>query len=101
MAYAPNYYNYQVGVIFGIMLGGMLLLAAVLGGIDSPIGAVVGGLLLGVGLNLIGAYVDFVGADHPLRVEASRKEFGHQAFEIVKRTTLHPAAAARVNDQIW
>jgi branched-chain amino acid transport system permease protein len=37
--------------------------AAVLGGIDSPIGAVVGGLVLGVGLNLIGTYVDFVGAD--------------------------------------
>lgn len=37
--------------------------AAVLGGIDSPFGAVAGGLLLGVGLNLIGEYVDFVGAD--------------------------------------
>jgi branched-chain amino acid transport system permease protein len=37
--------------------------AAVLGGIDSPIGAVFGGLTLGVGLNLIGTYVDFVGAD--------------------------------------
>jgi branched-chain amino acid transport system permease protein len=37
--------------------------AAVLGGIDSPIGAVVGGVLLGVGLNLISSYVDFVGAD--------------------------------------
>jgi len=37
--------------------------AAVLGGIDSPVGAVVGGLLLGVGLNLIGAYIEFVGAD--------------------------------------
>jgi branched-chain amino acid transport system permease protein len=37
--------------------------AAVLGGIDSPVGAVVGGLLLGVGLNLIGTYVDFVGAE--------------------------------------
>ena len=36
--------------------------AAVLGGIDSPFGAVVGGLMLGVGLNLIGTYVDFVGA---------------------------------------
>ncbi len=43
--------------------------AAVLGGIDSPIGAVVGGLLLGVGLNLIGSYVDFVGAD--LRLPAA------------------------------
>ena len=43
--------------------------AAVLGGIDSPFGAVVGGLLLGVGLNLIGTYVDFVGAD--LRLPAA------------------------------
>jgi branched-chain amino acid transport system permease protein len=43
--------------------------AAVLGGIDSPVGAVVGGLLLGVGLNLLGTYVDFVGAD--LRLPAA------------------------------
>jgi branched-chain amino acid transport system permease protein len=42
--------------------------AAVLGGIDSPFGAVAGGLLLGVGLNLIGNYVDFVGADLKLPV---------------------------------
>jgi branched-chain amino acid transport system permease protein len=42
--------------------------AAVLGGIDSPFGAVSGGLLLGVGLNLIGAYIDFVGADLRLPV---------------------------------
>ena len=42
--------------------------AAVLGGIDSPIGAVVGGLVLGVMLNLIGVYVDFVGAELKLPV---------------------------------
>ena len=36
--------------------------AAVLGGIDSPLGAVVGGLALGVAVNLVGTYVEFVGA---------------------------------------
>jgi branched-chain amino acid transport system permease protein len=43
--------------------------AAVLGGIDSPVGAVVGGLLLGVIINLLGRYVDFVGSD--LRLPAA------------------------------
>ncbi len=42
--------------------------AAVLGGIDSPVGAVVGGLLLGVALNLLGTYVDWVGAELRLPV---------------------------------
>jgi len=37
--------------------------AAVLGGIDSPVGAVVGGLTLGVVLNLIGRYVEFIGPE--------------------------------------
>jgi branched-chain amino acid transport system permease protein len=37
--------------------------AAVLGGIDSPIGAVVGGLILGVAVNLLGRYVDLVGEE--------------------------------------
>ena len=33
--------------------------AAVLGGLESPVGAVVGGLALGVFLNLLGQYVGF------------------------------------------
>jgi branched-chain amino acid transport system permease protein len=36
--------------------------AAILGGIDSPVGAVVGGLALGVLLNLLGTYVDWIGS---------------------------------------
>ncbi len=43
--------------------------AAVLGGIDSPFGAVAGGLLLGVGLNLLGTYIDFIGGE--LRIPAA------------------------------
>jgi branched-chain amino acid transport system permease protein len=43
--------------------------AAVLGGIDSPVGAVVGGLVLGVVINLLGTYVDFVGGE--LRLPAA------------------------------
>jgi branched-chain amino acid transport system permease protein len=34
--------------------------AAVLGGIESPLGAVVGGLALGVAINVLGTYVGFV-----------------------------------------
>jgi branched-chain amino acid transport system permease protein len=37
--------------------------AAVLGGMDSPAGAVVGGLVLGVSLNLLGTYVDWIGGE--------------------------------------
>jgi len=36
--------------------------AAVLGGLDSPLGAVVGGLLLGVTITMLGRYVDFIGS---------------------------------------
>jgi branched-chain amino acid transport system permease protein len=41
---------------------------AVLGGIDSPLGAVVGSLILGVLVNLIGTYVDWVGTELRLPV---------------------------------
>ena len=42
--------------------------AAVLGGIESPLGAVVGGLILGVGTTLLARYVDFVGTELELPV---------------------------------
>jgi branched-chain amino acid transport system permease protein len=42
--------------------------AAVLGGLTSPVGAVVGGLALGVTLNLLSAYVDFIGTQLRLPV---------------------------------
>jgi branched-chain amino acid transport system permease protein len=42
--------------------------AAVLGGLTSPAGAVVGGLALGVTLNLLSAYVDFIGTQLRLPV---------------------------------
>jgi branched-chain amino acid transport system permease protein len=42
--------------------------AAVLGGIESPVGAVVGGLALGVTINLLGTYVDFVSPEMQLPV---------------------------------
>ncbi|GGK96059.1 branched-chain amino acid ABC transporter permease [Planomonospora parontospora subsp. parontospora] len=48
------------------MMGGVLIYAfaaATLGGFDSPGGAVVGGLVVGVAETLAGAYVGFVGSD--------------------------------------
>ena len=69
-----------VGAVSGIMVAPILLLepnmmqtiiiyafaAAVLGGIESPLGAVVGGLIVGVTVNLAGAYL--VGGDLELAV---------------------------------
>jgi branched-chain amino acid transport system permease protein len=48
------------------LMGAVLIYAfaaAALGGFDSPIGAVVGGWVIGVSENLAGTYVDFIGAD--------------------------------------
>src|SRR5919201_118039 len=44
------------------------LAGAVAGGLESPVGAVVGSLLLGVFVNLIGTYVDWIGTDLRLPV---------------------------------
>jgi branched-chain amino acid transport system permease protein len=47
-------------------MGGVLIYsfaAATLGGFDSPLGAVVGGWVIGVSENLASTYVDFIGAD--------------------------------------
>ncbi len=71
-----------VGAVSGIMVAPILLLepnmmqsiiiyafaAAVLGGIESPLGAVLGGLIVGVTVNLAGAYLPFVGGDLQLAV---------------------------------
>ena len=37
------------------------VVAAVLGGLDSPVGAVVGGLVLGLVITLLGRYVGYIG----------------------------------------
>lgn len=71
-----------VGAASGMMVAPILLLepnmmqsiiiyafaAAVLGGIESPLGAVVGGLIVGVTISLAGAYLPFVGGDLQLAV---------------------------------
>jgi len=71
-----------IGAVAGVMAAPSLFLepnmmqtvllyafaAAVLGGMDSPIGAVVGGLALGVMLNLVGTYVHWIGGELRLAV---------------------------------
>ena len=53
------------------MMGGIQIYAfaaATLGGFTSPVGAVVGGLIVGVAENLIGTYVSFIGTELKLTV---------------------------------
>jgi len=51
----------EPNMMFGILLYGFA--GAVLGGLTSPGGAVVGGLIVGVTENLVGTYVPFVGSE--------------------------------------
>jgi branched-chain amino acid transport system permease protein len=57
--FTPNFM--QVYIVYAFA-------AAVLGGIESPVGAVLGGLALGVAINLLGTYVHFITPDMELPV---------------------------------
>lgn len=48
-------------MMFGVII--YAFAAATLGGFDSVVGAVVGGLLVGVTENMVGAYIPWIGAD--------------------------------------
>ena len=48
-------------MMFAVLL--YVFAAAALGGLDSPLGAVVGGLIVGVSENLAGSYIDWIGSD--------------------------------------
>jgi branched-chain amino acid transport system permease protein len=72
----------MVGTVAGVMVAPIVFLdpnmmqavllfafaAATLGGFDSPLGAVVGGLIMGVLENLVRTYVEFIGPDMSLTV---------------------------------
>jgi branched-chain amino acid transport system permease protein len=66
MMVAPQLGSFDQNLMQPVLL--YALAAAVLGGLDSPLGAVLGGLALGVGLNLVGTYVDWVGSGLTLPV---------------------------------
>jgi len=73
-----------VGAVAGLLIAPLILLqppmmmgvllyafaAAVLGGLDSPVGAIVGGLIIGVSENLVGTYTpqEWLGPDMKLTV---------------------------------
>ncbi|HWP50018.1 MAG TPA: ABC transporter permease [Candidatus Limnocylindrales bacterium] len=53
------------------MMGGIMIYAfaaATLGGFNSPLGAVIGGILVGITENLAGTYIPFIGTDLKLTV---------------------------------
>lgn len=51
----------QPGMMDGVLV--YALAAAILGGLDSPVGAIAAAWLIGITQNLAGAYVDFIGSD--------------------------------------
>jgi branched-chain amino acid transport system permease protein len=67
------------------------LAAAVLGGLDSPLGAVVGGLVVGVLVSLVGTYVDWV--DGELRLATALSVI--LAVLVVRPTGLFGSRALR------
>jgi len=66
MLTAPALASFDQNLMQPVLL--YALAGAVLGGLESPVGAVVGSLLLGVFINLIGTYVDWIGNDLRLPV---------------------------------
>lgn len=59
--YASDLGPFDTNIMFQLLVYGFA--AATLGGFDSPVGAVVGGLIVGVVTVMAGGYLDFVGAD--------------------------------------
>jgi branched-chain amino acid transport system permease protein len=59
--YASELATLDLNIMFQLLI--YAFAAATLGGFDSPLGAVVGGLIVGVVTVLVGGYVDFVGED--------------------------------------
>jgi branched-chain amino acid transport system permease protein len=66
MLTAPALASFDQNLMQPVLL--YALAGAVLGGLESPVGAVVGSLLLGVFINLVGTYVSWVGTDLRLPV---------------------------------
>jgi branched-chain amino acid transport system permease protein len=56
----------EPNMMFGVQI--YAFAAATLGGFDSPVGAVVGGVVVGVTENLAGTYVDWIGSDLKIAV---------------------------------
>jgi branched-chain amino acid transport system permease protein len=56
----------EPNMMFGVLI--FAFASATLGGFDSPIGAVVGGITVGVTENLAGTYIDFIGSDLKIAV---------------------------------